>query len=196
MPNVITIGFKEFADKMKSLPNDILNRLDGECEDAAALWEELAVNAAPVDEGRLRGDITFKKVADMNYEVVSPVFYSPFIEWGTKTRVSVPADLQAYALQFKDKTQGDYFDFLNAILDWVKRKGIHEIGLQHRNVVLRSEGGKRETKKDALLRVAEAIAFSIIRHGIKPHPFFFPQKPIVEKEWRDNTNKILSERLR
>lgn len=101
--DVITIGFKEFASKLNGLPKDILDSVDGECQDAALLWVQLAQNSAAVDTGRMRGNITSREIAFLNYEVTSPILYSPYVEWGTITRVAVPSDLQAYALQFKGK---------------------------------------------------------------------------------------------
>lgn len=126
MSEVLTIGFKEFGDKLKNVPREILEEVDAECFDAAKYWEQLAKNAAPKDTGRMYQNITSAELGFLEYEVTSPILYSPYQEWGTIQRVSVPADLQAYAIQFKGK------------------------GL-------------------------------ITKGGIYPHPFFFVQRPEVEK---------------
>lgn len=133
--------------------------------DAAKTWEERAKLAAPHDQGRLRSEIRGDKTGPMRAEVVSPVDYSPYIEWGTKTRVSVPAELQAYAQQFRTKGSGDAKRMIYA---WLARVGV---------------------PKDR-----QWIVFiSIITKGIHPHPFFFVQKPIVEKQFLGDLRLILSD---
>ena len=95
------IGFREFQAKLKALPNDLQTLADVYVQDAGMEWEQLAKRAAPVDKGFLRGAITSRKVGNMTAEVESGRLYSPYVEWGTGTRVSVPANLQTYAIQFK-----------------------------------------------------------------------------------------------
>lgn len=100
-------GWNEWRKKVKDLPAVLFDELDGEVEDAARMWEELAKNATTpnVKQNRLRPEINAKPVALMHYEVTSGADYSPYLEWGTGTRVSVPADLKGYALQFKGQKQ-------------------------------------------------------------------------------------------
>jgi hypothetical protein len=134
---IILSGFKEFQGKLKSLPIEIKDEADLHVQYAAERWEELAKLDAPIDQGGaagLVGGIKAAKIQDMVHEVVSAKHYSPYVEWGTGTRVSVPADLRAYAIQFK---------------------GIKKV------------------------------------IGRYPHPYFFIQKPIVERELIANLRKLL-----
>jgi hypothetical protein len=96
-------GFKEFEAKLATLDRVLFEEIDGECEFAAEEWKELAKLATNpnIDTGRLHQSITAYRVSQMNYEVVSPMEYSAYLEWGTGTKVSVPADLIKYAIQFK-----------------------------------------------------------------------------------------------
>lgn len=184
MTGVTLKGFKEFEDKLKNLSADVLEEVDAEVEDSALLWVDLAVQAAPVDFGFLKQNISAKK-ATTGWEIVSGAFYSAYMEWGTKTYVSVPPEQQAYASQFKGPANaGDYFDFLNSILDWVKRKNLAQI--------TNSYTGRKSTKKDDLLLVAQTIAFFIMKKGVRPHPFFFIQHPKVEAFLIDNVRKVLN----
>ena len=99
-------GFKEFGDKLKSASTDVLDEIDAEVYDAAKMWEERAKIDCPKDNaggGGIAGSIFGDRTGFMESEVVSPVAHSPYMEWGTGTRVSVPADLQGYAIQFKGK---------------------------------------------------------------------------------------------
>lgn len=181
---VVLRGFKEFERKLLGMPNELKEEIGGEVEDAARLWATKAKQDAPKDVGTLAGSITSFVTGVMSAEAVSPAEYSAYVEWGTKSRVRVPAELQAYASQFIGKGSGDYYDFLNAILDWVKRKGLARIK--------NSYTGRSSTKQADLLMVAEVIAFSIIRKGIHPHPYFFIQMPIVEKQLNTNVKTILN----
>lgn len=120
-------GWKEFEGKLDRLPPELLTEFDEVAGFAAAEWEGLAKVAAPVDFGFLKRGISHFQVAQGNWDVISSVYYSPYQEWGTITRVFVPAALTDYAIQFKGR-------------------GIRKTG------------------------------------GVFPHPFFFPQKPVVEKQ--------------
>ena len=179
MSTSITLsGFKEFQGKLQRLPKQLMEEVDGEVQYAAETWAGLAKRAAPKDVGFLAGQIDAKAVSVGNWEVVSNAEYSAYVEWGTKSRAKVPADLQGYASQFKGKGRGDYYDFLKSILEWVERKGIAS------RFSVRTKKKLKATKadNDRILAAAEAIAFAILRHGVKPHPYFFIQIPIVEKQ--------------
>ena len=167
MPTTITLnGWKEFETKLKTMPETLQKEIGGEVEDAARLWAAGAKNDAPVDQGFLRGLITSAKIGPMMAEATSPADYSAYIEWGTRSRVRVPSDLQAYALQFKSAGAGGvnpkFF-----IYAWCKRKGIPE-------------------------KAWYPIFISIMVRGIRPHPFFFIQVPVVEKQLINNVKNILN----
>lgn len=166
MPTTVTLtGFKEFEDKLRRMPAVLTKEIDGEVEDAARLWDDLAKQDAPTDVGFLRGQISKKKVKAMDWEVVSAAEYSAFVEWGTKSRVRVPADLQGYASQFLGggAGQGKAKEMIYA---WMKRKGIPP-------------------------NLWWIVFHSIITKGIHPHPFFFIQVPFVEKQLYTRVKTIL-----
>src|SRR5690349_3505940 len=144
MPATISIkGFKEFADKCNELPAELLQDFDEAAEIAAAEWELLAKQAAPVDIGFLKGGISHKKDKPGDWEVVSNAEYSAIMEWGSRLKVRVPADLQAYASQFKGQPKGG--DAKKFIFAWAKRVGLPE---------------------DAWW----PVFLSIMRTGVNPHP--------------------------
>lgn len=88
---------------MKSLPDKIVKEVNGVIEDGAKVFVSLAKRDAPVDMGVLRNSISYAPLGKTVYEVVSGAYYSPYLEWGTITKVSVPGELQAYASQFRGK---------------------------------------------------------------------------------------------
>ena len=166
MPTTITLtGWKEFETKLQNMPKILEKEIDGELESAAKDWDARAKDAAPVDVGFLRGGIIYGKVQTGEWQVTSKSNYSAYMEWGTKTRVQVPADLSAYAATFKGGGgQGDLKKFIYA---WCKRKGIAP-------------------------NLWWPIFISIARFGVHAHPFFFIQMPIIEKELFENVKRILT----
>jgi HK97 gp10 family phage protein len=70
--------------------------------------ESKAKRNAPVDTGRLRSSIVTTKATqtDLVARTEVGVNYAPYIEFGTRSKVDVPAGLESYALQFKGSGGG------------------------------------------------------------------------------------------
>jgi HK97 gp10 family phage protein len=115
--------------------------------------EREAKRNAPVNMGRLRSDIQRSTDFDdgmvVRAEVFNTVDYAPFIEFGTKSNVNVPAELTQYALQFKASKTGSFDELLQNIAEWANRKGIDP---------------------EAVFPIARKIA----REGIEARPYLFP----------------------
>lgn len=75
--------------------------------------------------------------------------YSGYVEFGTKTRVQVPPEMQEQADKFRGGGGGSYKDFKENIQAWMRMKGI---------------------PGDALY----PIMAKILRVGIDPQPFMYP----------------------
>lgn len=107
MANEIKLeGWDKFMKKLDGLPASIFTKVDAIVQDEANKWARLAKRTAPRNKiiglgGTLVSRIQAVPVAPMSAEVISPTKYSPYVEWGTGTRVNVPSDLTAYAIQFK-----------------------------------------------------------------------------------------------
>jgi HK97 gp10 family phage protein len=110
-----------------------------------------AKSLAPVNYGRLRSSITTQRATPSSIEAITYVNadYAPFVEFGTKGKVEIPAGLEAYAAQFKGSGAGGFDKLLEDIEDWCRRKGIDQ-------------------------SAAFPIARKIAREGIKAQPFLFP----------------------
>ena len=164
-------GLDKLKARIKELPKDVQEEVVGEIQ----AWGN-EVNAAQL------ANISQQKIQDLGalqqntkavpnpdgVELISNVYYAPFIEFGTGAKVKVPAELNDYAIQFKGQKRGDYYDFLNNILDWVKRKGIAA-----RYSVKTRKALNSKADKERLIETAQRIADSILRNGIKPRPYFF-----------------------
>lgn len=96
-------GLKDLQANLSKLPEILKAELSGQLERGAQLFVRNAKRDAPVDFGFLRNQISYAKTSDFSFTVVSGSKYSPYLEWGTITRVQVPVELADYAIQFKGK---------------------------------------------------------------------------------------------
>jgi hypothetical protein len=155
-------------------------------QEMAAEWVRNAKADAPVDQSTLKAGITWYQDGP-NVAIVSNVFYSPFMEFGTKGKYRPIPGTENIAAQFKGYKGGDFGAFLRAILAWVKRKGISGTY----SVKTRRRTGAKANRAAEDLSVAWPIAMSILRNGVTPHPFFFKQAEIVwPKMIRNIENRI------
>lgn len=165
MPVTITLtGFKDFEAKCRALPDELFEEIGGEVEDAGRLWATGAKRDAPKDVGFLANGISSRMIGEMETEVTSNADYSAYVEWGTKKNVRVPSELQSYANQFRGQTAPGG---ARAIYEWCRRVGIPQ-------------------------NAWVFVYLSIMRNGIRPHPFFFIQVPIVQEQLNKNVQTILN----
>lgn len=101
--SVNILGLKELQSTFDKLPAQLRREASGILEAGAKKWVALSKRDSPVDFGVLRNEITYVAVAPLTFEIVSGAKYSPYLEWGTITHVSVPAELSEYAIQFKGR---------------------------------------------------------------------------------------------
>ena len=124
---------------------------------------------APVNLNRLRSsiqhDLDRRNLAvSIKAGGTSPrgdLFYAPFVEFGTKSKVRVPAGYSQFAAQYKGSRTGTFQQLLKAITQWVKDKRIDE---------------------DA----AFPIALSIAKKGIRAQPYLVPafereRQPLIQR---------------
>jgi hypothetical protein len=181
-------GLDKLQKKFNGIPDKLISEIGGEIESGAQEFVSEAKRKAPINDGLLRQGIGFDKKADLNYVIFSNARYSAFVEFGTKSQVKIPAGLESVAAEFKGKKYGDYYDFLEKILDWVKKKGI---GATY-NIKTRR---KNRQTKDQFAEIAQKIADSIMRKGIKAQPFFFntwfEKRRNISKNIKTAVNKAL-----
>lgn len=163
-------GLQPVLKKLKDTEDKIIEDIDNEFSAGTQLMALRAKQLAPVDLGRLRGAIGAEKVGKLEYDVYCNVMYAPYVEFGTKKYVNVPADLAQYAAQFRgSKGGGTFKELQNKIIKWASRKGISK-------------------------NVAKYIAYIIATKGIKPQPFFFPAIKQHRKKMIDNIIKVIREK--
>lgn len=140
-----------------------------------------AKRLVPVDEGVLRNSINYSLQTGKSVVVQINVNanYAAYLEFGTRRFAaqyvsSLPADWQTFAAQFKGKGGGSFEELVMRITEWVMRKGISKrVGKQSAATTARAD--------------AYAIALSIVRNGIRPHPFL---RPAVDKNIIDLKKRL------
>jgi len=103
MITINVIGLDETLANLDKLPDTLRTELSATLERGAQTFVRNAKRDAPVNMGVLRNEITYEKIGEMTFNVVSGANYSPYMEWGTITRVRVPGELAEYASQFKGR---------------------------------------------------------------------------------------------
>jgi len=124
---------------------------------------------APVNFGRLRASITTQRATASALEAVTyvNVDYAPYVEFGTKKHVEIPAGLESYASQFKGSGDGGFDKLLEDIEDWCRKKGIEQ-------------------------SAAYPIALKIAREGIEAQPFLFPAWEKERPKLMNSLEKLLT----
>lgn len=161
-------GIDNILKRLNQFPAKLQTQIKGELKLAAEEVKRNSAKDAPGDTGKLRQSIVVNHETGISSTVNVQAGYGGYIEWGTKKKARVPAELAAYASRFKGKTSSPAGLKLNtAILAWVKRKGIGG---------KLTKSGKVSKSKDSQAQqkfVAFLIARKIFREGIKPRPYFF-----------------------
>ena len=187
----IDISGGDFEGKFDGISKEIQEKIQQQLDHFGESVVADAKMSAPVDEGFLRNSITFDK-QPLSVEVVVAANYAAYLEFGTRQFAasyvsSLPADWQAFAAQFKGKGGGDMEEFVNRLVEWVRRKGF--AGTYSVKTHKRTMGKKQQETDD--YAAAYQIALSIMRKGIKPHPFLYPAVEKNKVELINNLKEIL-----
>lgn len=140
--------------------------IDRETQAIAFQIEGDARKLAPKNFGKLAQSITFRKEKKSNYKLFVNEFYGGYIEFGTGTKVNIPAEFADMALQYKGKRAGTFKDGLESIKVWCRAKGIPE-------------------------EAAYPIFAKILGAGINPQPFLYPAYIKGKKDYLTNLRRAL-----
>lgn len=174
-----------FKFKIKSNATDVIRTLEaweGETiRKIRAQHQRTAINVessakrnAPVNLGRLRADIQHNiETTDRGVVVKANVFntveYAPYVEFGTKSKAKIPAELQEFATQFINPKPGTFDLLLQNISEWANRKGVPA-------------------------EMVYPIAVRIARHGVRAQPYLFKAFQEVQNNHIKAIEAILNER--
>lgn len=169
---IVAKGLQNVIRNLKGFPDEFKKQIDEEMSLAAGEVRKGAIRKVPVDESGIKQSIALSKVGN-NYEVSVGKHYAPYVEFGTKKRFKPTRGFENYAQQFKGgsaQASGQSLD--DAILGWVKRKRIK----------FEKAAGKSKRKYLTDEQTAFVIARFISFHGVKAHPFLFPEFARVRRE--------------
>lgn len=192
MFKVSLIGLNGMKAQFASAAKDLHEIVSSEVQAAGADYAAGARRDAPVDQGALKGSISYYMDGDMNAVIVAQKFYAPFVEFGTKGKYTPIPGTEQIAAQFKGYKGGDFMELLRMIVRWVKRKGI--AGTY--SVKTKRRTGSKINQLAEDYSAAWPIALSILRNGISPHPYFFKQQEVVWPAMITRIEKKLKERTR
>ena len=160
---------RDLKDKIKSYRQDVQDSVN---KVAVDIHRDAIANIdrnKTVDTGILRSktrtEFASPEINQPNANVHSLSDYAPFVEFGTKRQVKVPAELKDYALQFKGSKKGSFKDLMKKIERWAYRKGL---------------------PKEAVF----PIALKIARDGTSAKPFLYPAFVMNKKKLEKILKKI------
>jgi len=164
-------GLDKLQAKIKTLPKDVQEEVVGEIQ----AWgyevngKQLALISQQKiqDLGALQQNTKAMPTKD-GVELISNVYYAPFIEFGTGAKVKVPSEVTAYAAQFRGKKQGTFKEFVVKMRGWLKRNGYNE-------------------------KLAFIAALNKIKNGSEPRPYFFDPYLKNRKKLIERINKVISD---
>ena len=166
MGSVMIKGLASTIAELRAYGKDIDKMIDAETESIAFQIETDAKKLAPKNFGKLAQSISHAKVKPALYKVTVNELYGAYMEFGTGSKVSVPAEFADMAATFKGKKQGTFKQGLEAIKVWCKSKGIPE-------------------------EVAYPIFAKILGAGINPQPFLYPAWVKGKKDYQNNLERLL-----
>lgn len=162
-------GLKEVEKLLgKQGQQRLLREISEEMEIAAQDVRSRAVQAAPVDTGLVRAGISVEG-KDLRWVIYTVAKYAGYVEFGTKTKVDIPTEMQDEAAKFRGGG-GSYEEFRQAISGWMRRKGIPEEALW-------------------------PIMAKIMGQGIDPQPFMWPSFKEGTKNIENDIDRVIQRYL-
>lgn len=187
------VGTKAFTRRIKDFSKEAVEVVDTELSAGALKSASVAKRLAPVDEGILRNSIGADVTKFLQKEFFAGAFWAPYIEFGTGSKVNIPATYEQFAAEFKGKAnRGNIQQFFYKMVQWVLRKGItgtYSVKTQRRQRISRSE-------TDRAYQIAYAIMIKILKEGIRPQPFFIPAFKQVSPEVARNIVKQIKRKVK
>lgn len=174
MFKVTVQGISGVKAQFATAVEDIKAIVSEEVEEMAREFVAGAKRDAPADQSTLRSGISYL-INGNRAEIFSNVFYSPFMEFGTKGKYRPIPGTETIAEQFKGYKGGDFMELLRMITKWVARKGITGVY----SVKSRKRTGSKIDQLAENYSAAWPIAMSILKYGVNPHPYFFKQQDTV-----------------
>ena len=101
--NIEVRGLNEALKKLEKLPDEVVEAVDADIEQACMDMQVMAQREVRVDKGFLKNSIRFKQEGKLNWVFGAYMKYAAYINWGTITRVKTESNWSDYAILFKGK---------------------------------------------------------------------------------------------
>jgi len=144
-------GLTQVLSQVQRLPKEVQEEVSGEILDSVLRINGQQRKLAPKDQGGLARGIGFERKQSGDivvFELFSNSEHSGYMEFGTRFRARVPAQLVGIANEMRGPGISTSLKAKQAIYAWCKRKGIEK-------------------------RAWYPIFIAIMTVGVIPHPFFF-----------------------
>jgi len=160
------VGVSKVMAELRAKKKGIDKQIDDITQANAIEMAGDATKRAPEAFGKLKQSINYSRVVFLKWKTTVNKEYAGFMEFGTGTKVNVPAEFTDMAATFKGKKQGTFKQGLEAIKVWCRSRGIPE-------------------------EAAYPIFAKILGAGINPQPFLYPAYIKGKKDYQNNLERIL-----
>ena len=167
MGSVTIKGLSSTISELRKFGEKAEKLINAETQAIAFQIEADAKKLAPKNFGKLAQSISHLKVKPALYKVTVNELYGAYMEFGTGSKVNVPAEFADMAATFKGKKQGTFKQGLEAIKVWCRSRGIPE-------------------------EAAYPIFAKILGAGISPQPFLYPAFKKGSKDYLKNLSNVLN----
>jgi HK97 gp10 family phage protein len=192
MITIKIIGFDNAVKDIQKLATDAKKNAKTALVNFGKNVETQAKRDAPADEGKLKASIN--SVFDnktFTVKITVATDYAAYQEFGTRKFAAayvgtLPQEWRTYAATFKGKTGGSMDEFIQAIMAWVRRKGIGADTTKSGNV------SNSRSSLEKQQQAAYWIAINILQNGIKPKKFLYEAVKDNLPKLQSDFNKIFS----
>lgn len=181
--------FRRVIVDLDKVAKDKLKLVSLELKSTADDAVMLAKSAAPVNESLLRNSISRKDESEFSRVISANTKYAAFMEFGTKTLVSIPPGAEEIAAEARKIKGGTIEEMERSIRRWVKLKGL--AGTY--SVKTRRRTGGRAVQKRQDDQLVFLIMRKILKIGVKPQPFFYPAITQATKGLAMRLTKIVTQ---
>lgn len=94
-------GVNKLLIKLGGITNEVRKEADTALMFNGRSIEKNAKLRVPTDTGRLKTSLDVYKLGEMSYQIGTNVKYAPYVEFGTKSKTTIPAGLENYAKRFQ-----------------------------------------------------------------------------------------------
>ena len=167
-------GVQAEINRLAQIGGDIAEEVDLQLAAGSESIKEAAQKKTSENRftGNLDKSIGVIKLDNLRYEIAATAYHAPYVEFGTRGKVKIPAPMREVAATIKKRPKkGSFKEMVAALKEW---------------------GRKRKYFKTE--QAATMVAFSILKNGLAPRPFLYPSFMENRSKIVQNIKKVLDEK--